>query len=125
MTAVKLPASPMRRAMERWDPNAGCAAQAHGLPSAAIPAGHETLLGLDTVKIVLSDSRTARITVWRAPKLNCLELRRLAEFKNKDGSTRDTSDLIATEITLGEPDGSVFLLPAGKENVSYSERYRR
>ena len=126
MTAVKLPpASPLQRASERWDPNSECAAQANGRPPVAVPAGHETLLGIDAVRMVLSDSGTVRITVWRAPGLNCLELRRLAEFKNPDGSTRDTSDLIATKIGLGEPDGALFLLPKGIENVSYSERHKR
>ena len=125
MTAVKLPLGKSSRALERWDPNARCTVQASGFNSTPAPEAEEKLLGINTTKIILSDSKTARITVWRAPSLNCLELRRLAEFKNQNGSVKDTSDLVATEVVLGEPKGSLFLLPTGEENISYSERYNR
>ncbi len=125
MTAVRVPSSRSDRVLERWDPNSGCTTQASGFNKTPAPVAEETLLGINTMKIALSDSKTARITVWRAPGLNCLELRRLAEFMNSDGSVKDASDLVATEVLLGEPNGSLFLLPTGEENVSYSERYRR
>jgi hypothetical protein len=125
MTAVKLPVGNSTRALERWDPNARCTVQASGFNSTPAPQAEEMLLGVNTMKIVLRDSKTARITVWRAPSVNCLELRRLAEFKTQDGSVKDTSDLVATEVVLGEPNSSLFLLPTGEENISYSERYNR
>jgi len=125
MTALKLAPGSLGSALDRWDPATNCTVQVNQVNRTARPTAHERIAGIETVRIVSSDSATARITVWRAPGLNCLELRRLAEFKDPDGSVRDASDLVATEIRFGAPDNALFRVPDSYENISYSERFKR
>lgn len=125
MTAVRVAMSAFERAMDRLTPGSGCTARANGLEKAPLPGEHENIAGVDTVKIVVIDDQRERITKWRAPTLNCLDLRQLAEFKKPDGSIGEVSDTIAVSITPGEPDPALFVLPSGMENVSYAEHYIR
>jgi len=125
MTAVKMPRGPYGSTLTRLDPKQNCAASAIGPSTTPTPIVHETVLSFETARILLSDTGKARTTVWRAPNLNCLELRRFAEFKKPDGSVESTSDLFATGVVVGEPDPSLFALMSGHANLSYSERHRR
>lgn len=86
----------------------------------------ESILGVETVKIV-RDSKSRRLTLWQAPSLGCITLKRLAEFR-KEGSQNLTtpSEWIADRVQIGEPDAQLFNIPlADYEEVIPSEFYVR
>ncbi|MCS6951931.1 MAG: hypothetical protein RMK57_00730 [Bryobacterales bacterium] len=103
-----------------------CRTDLAGYPAAPneVLSGTEVVSGYKT-SVFRRETARARFTNWRAPDLGCVELRRLTEFKDRDGVISDTSDLRAVRIVRGEPDTQLFHVDAAYERVSFSERYRR
>jgi hypothetical protein len=58
---------------------------------------------------------------WLAPGLDCLPLRVSAVMKNTDGSVFGRYTEEVSDIRLGEPDKSLFEVPAGLAEHSPSE----
>jgi len=124
MSVIKGANVDRRRNAERWDPNSTCSVRFDGYRKAYSTPTHEQWLGYDVVKLV-EDDKSVLITVWRAPKLGCTELRRLAEFRGSDGGITDVSDLRAVSVLTGEPDSRLWQIPNDFENVPFSEKVRR
>lgn len=123
ITAVKtrLAFSPELPLLKR---EADCSIDEMGAPVSGTNVGTTTILGYRAVGF-RRDQPALRSTTWRAPDLGCIDLRRLAEFKDKNGNVTDTSDLVATRIVVGEPDSSYFVVPVHYEAVSFSGRVLR
>ncbi len=95
----------------RLDPASGCLRTIAGYADAgSVPAGREKLSGEDVYKIV-QDSKTVTMTVWRAPALGCLELRRIAQFKDATGAVKDSSELVLTSLARQDPPADLFAVP--------------
>lgn len=122
---AKNPAAEDRqRALDRLNPSAGCASDYNGVTKQPASIRRESLLGYDTI-VFYSESKSAKITTWIAPQLGCLELRRLAEFADRNGAFTETSDLLAVEVRLQAPPKEVFEIPVGFDHVSPSEQFTR
>ena len=70
-----------------------------------------TILGVTAVKVERSDAKVKEV-FWRAPSLGCISLS-INRFR-KTGSGQEVliSQREVTSITLGEPDVSLFTVPA-------------
>ncbi len=128
MTATRNPGEDAARQRQRLDPSKSCAVSMEGgSPSSGWSVTDGGVLsGYRTFKIVveMKDPRSPaptihRGTIWRAPALDCAELRVLAEVIDAgSGQVLTTSDRRAYDIRAEEPDASLFQLPAGYRNVS-------
>jgi hypothetical protein len=105
-----------------YDPVRGCVATLLGtVMGTAI--GNEQRSAIESIHARYN--RASDFESWRAPSLGCLELGRKAVFLNANGSVSDTSELILEFVTQGEPDLSLFTVPAEYEEVTPSEANRR
>lgn len=78
------------------------------------------MLGFEVVKTVSENDKLRRES-WRAPKLGCLELRRIALAKPPDGKPVLVDDYQVTEVRLGEPDDALFRVPPNYKESSPSQ----
>lgn len=124
MSVTKGPNADAWRDGERWDPRTGCTVRFDGHTAAYSARTQEDWLGYESTKLFVDDTSMV-VTVWRAPKLGCTELRRLAEFRGPDGHITDVSDLRAVSVIIGEPDSRLWQIPTDFENVPYTEKLRR
>src|SRR5579872_4387203 len=69
--------------------------------------GSARLLGYE-VRVVEESGDHVRFSRWLAPALSCAELFFRAEEIKPGGSRRATREMIATKVTIGEPDGKLF-----------------
>lgn len=60
--------------------------------------------------------------LWVAPTLGCEPIQIKTEWRGTDGVLRDTFEKIPVRITLGEPDSSLFRVPAEYKEVPPSEQ---
>jgi hypothetical protein len=128
MTATKNPGEDAARQRQRLDPAKSCAVSLEGgSPSSGWSVTDGGIVsGYRTFKIVveMKDPRPPaptihRGTIWRAPALDCAELRALTEVIDAaSGHVLSTSDRRAYDIRAEEPDASLFRLPVGYRNVS-------
>ncbi len=128
MTATKNPGEDAARQRQRLDPSKSCAVSVTGgqPPSGWSVTDGGVISGYRTFKIVVEmrDPRQPapaihRVAMWRAPTLDCAELRMHAEIIDaKSGQVLVTSDRRAYNIRAEEPDASLFRLPTGYRNVS-------
>ena len=66
-------------------------------------------------------NRLSRSTSWRAPTLDCRELRYLEEQLDENGQVTHTFERVATKVTLGDPDPALFLIPGGYREIPPSQ----
>jgi hypothetical protein len=83
-----------------------------------------TNLGLRATRLDY-DSSVAHHRVWMAPSIDCLQVRRLSEFKGNDGLITDTSDYTLVSLQLIEPPVTLFEVPADYESVTPTQFYER
>ena len=98
------------------DPNSKCLNSLAGKPvtSSDILVGEETIAGYRTVKIA-----SGRVTEWRALDYGCALLKDRWEFNAKEVTEKELVALVA-----GEPDASLFEVPANYREVPPSEGAR-
>jgi len=97
------------------DPNSKCLNSLAGKPLTSPPetlAGEEVVSGYQTAKIV-SDSRTS----WHALDYGCASVKEMWDFGKGEVSEKQLVALVP-----GEPEASLFEIPAGSREVSPSER---
>lgn len=66
-------------------------------------------------------SRVSRSTSWRAPTLDCRELRYLEEQLDENGRVTHTFERVATKVTLADPDPALFVIPDGYREIPPSQ----
>ncbi|NWG13877.1 MAG: hypothetical protein HXY20_10120 [Acidobacteria bacterium] len=67
--------------------------------------------GVSVVKHV-RETEEAIIETWESPECSCEAVLTRATWRNPDGTVQGTTEQIATAIHLGEPDPSLFEIPA-------------
>lgn len=86
---------------------------------------YELIHGFNTVQIIY-ESTSRRLTVWKAPSLGCIILKRLAEFRERGSQgLSNPSELVVDSIQTGEPDSAYFEIPPTYEEVAPSVFYIR
>ena len=113
-----------RRRLERWNPDERCSVAYNKMNRRGEPIRKETILGYEAV-VFESSGATANTTNWVVPALDCLEVRRLAQFADTDGKYSKMSDLRAVRIQLDSATKDAFEIPAGFDYLSPSEVYLR
>lgn len=73
--------------------------------------GESTILGLRTVRIRLAYDNVVQ-THWLAPDLNCTAIRFEEQLKDEKGTVTDRFERTASSIKLGQPEASLFTIPA-------------
>ncbi len=128
MTATKNPGEDGARQRQRLDPSKSCAVSVGGgrpsQPWSVTDGG--IISGYRTFKVVIEmkDPRPPapaihRMAMWRAPTLDCAEVRMHAEIIDAtSGQVLVTSDRRAYDIRAEEPPASLFQPPTGYRNVS-------
>lgn len=111
---------------DRYDPARQCKVTYSGIANfqAASEMEAVTSLSLKATRLE-SDGPTVHHREWRIPTIDCLEVRRLAEFKGKDGAVTDTSDYTLVKLELAEPPAALFEIPADYESVTPTQFYER
>jgi hypothetical protein len=91
---------------DRYTPESDCARTATGWPtdSRMIPVvtGREKIAGIDTIKL-----KSGNTVSWRAPTLGCEIVKYIMTFETGSVSVHRPSKII-----VGEPDESLFMIPA-------------
>lgn len=125
MTAMQVPDLDSARERQRWDPSQSCALSVGGnQPPQPSHIETDSLLGYAAFKLVV-DHPGLRLSIWRAPVLDCAELRLVFEKKNpQTGEVLVTADRTATEVIVGDPDPILFQVPGNFRNLSPTERAR-
>jgi hypothetical protein len=111
---------------DRFDPARQCKVTFAGIANFQAATEMETVtsLGLKATRLD-SDSPTVHHREWRVPTVDCLEVRRLAEFKGKDGAVTDTSDYTLVNLQMTEPPAALFEIPGDYESVTPTQFYER
>ncbi len=86
--------------------------------------GQDVFLGFPVLRIEQS-SRGMRIESWQAPGLDCYPLRTVTEWRAEDGSVTGRTELTAAQVMTGEPDASLFGIPADFAEAAPSEVTRQ
>lgn len=105
------------------DPTADCLSDFRGAKRGFSLIDRPDIAGQSTVHLLQQGETRDRLEVWNIPALGCLEARRLMSFRNENGALTDTSDLIATKISRGEPSLELFAVPPDFAEVKPSEAY--
>jgi hypothetical protein len=86
--------------------------------------GDDTVMGYKTV-ILQSEERLDDETLlnwdWKAPDLDCIDLRLSADFLDSNRTVTSHFELRVVKIILGQPDPALFPMPQGYTEKSPSE----
>jgi hypothetical protein len=102
-----------RKAKPPWDRNRQCTTQVGSGEAQWKVIGRETIFGVQTFKVQYAGIGVTP-TEWRAPALDCREVKRLYD----DGSTLDQK--IPVSLTIGEPAARYFEVPPDYGEVAPS-----
>lgn len=86
--------------------------------------GHETILGHPVVVISRQLVPGERSIIWRAPDLSCEILGVRVETLSQ-GSYKLKAETKAVKLVIGEPDPSLFEIPATYSSVKPSDMFRK
>ena len=75
-------------------------------------AENSTLLGVPVLKVETNDSH-GHLFGWRAPTLDCIYMKKVHYIKTPAGQEVLVTTYDVTNVQLGEPDASLFSVPAG------------
>lgn len=97
------------------------------------PVGEESFVGFKVYKFQLNSKLGKSLpggfrieqTVWRAPSLNCVELKTDTKKLSPEGLVTGRTIIEAESVTLGEPPILLFAINRSYHNVSPSELYRQ
>lgn len=115
-----------RTDQNRFDPNRQCAMTYAGVANFKVASEQEpiTSFGLKATRLE-SDSATSRHQIWRVPSVDCLEVRRLSEFKGQDGVISDTSEYKLVKLEMVEPPAELFIVPSDYQSVTPIQFHER
>lgn len=102
--------------LDAVDPASDCQRNFHGKPWSPAPLvveGHEDIRDYNAVRMRFTESNGDVVTVWRAPVLGC-------EIVQEDKAMRNgtVEHEVPVVLQLGEPDSSMFEIPAGYKETS-------
>ncbi len=88
-----------------FDPKQSCATPIYGTSSPSLPTVTRTEMIQGTLTYKLTTGRAGTTeTVWRAPSLGCIEIKRLSEYADNSS----TSELQLLSVTFAEPPPIMF-----------------
>jgi hypothetical protein len=112
--------------MNRYDPSKQCKVTYAGVADFKAAPELESLTNFDLKATRLeSDSAGVRHQIWRVPSVDCLQVRRMSEFKGQDGIITDTSEYKLVNLQLIEPPVELFSVPLDYESVTPTQFYER
>ncbi len=103
------------------DPHTDCQVDYEGQTRYKRVGDDEVLLGFRSVPLRPVAAGAIRLQSWRLPELGCTEGRRLATFVDHNGSATDSSELVATSISLTAPEARMFDVRQDYEEILPSE----
>jgi hypothetical protein len=110
----------------RFDPSKQCKATYNGTANFKAAPELESITNFSLKATRLeNDSSAVRHQIWRVPSVDCLEIRRLSEFKGQDGTITDTSEYKLVNLEMGEPPAELFLVPPDYESVTPIDFHER
>lgn len=74
--------------------------------------GAETIAGVPTIRVHRA-SADREFTIWMAPSAGCIEVQKIATFKDpKTGAVTDKTSYFPESVKFGPPEDSIFDVPA-------------
>jgi hypothetical protein len=90
--------------------------------------GYDTIAGYDAfhyqLSTVLSDKTKRELNQWLVPDLGCWEIRQLSRKLNTEGVLQGIFEKTITKVIPGDPDISLFNIPADYKEVKSSDLER-
>ncbi|MEP7362252.1 MAG: hypothetical protein ABI972_03280 [Acidobacteriota bacterium] len=111
------------RTASHYNPADDCVTDLNGATSSRFFARNEERSGFQAV--LIQNRLAPGIDTWHAPSLGCLEVGRIARFRDSAGKESDSSELILEQHRMGEPDAALFEVPSDYEEVDPVEATRR
>jgi hypothetical protein len=79
--------------------------------------GETVIAGIRSIQFTGIRSKTERVSVWLAPSLGCTQMRVVSSGYNSFGLPTSHSRLEVVSARIGEPDITLFQVPAGYRRV--------
>ena len=90
------------------------------VPNRFTNAGTARSFGYNAV-ILVAEDKTSRVERWIIPQLNDLAVKDVRHWKDNTGMIVGTTEQTVTELTVGEPDPELFLVPINYREITPSE----